>query len=658
MGTHVPTIVHYSLPTEDLVDPTEIINPVLDRAEAAQDYATQVQNLANNAITELANAGGDTLDQTLFEEISDTLFSIDAAGIGGLALVDPVSPDITAPTISEPDVVVPTAPEMDSSDIDSIIGEVPAFDVVKPSIHIPDLPDDEFPVFGVDAPTVSEIETPVKPEYTLPALPTIADVTIPSPPEYNIASFDGVMPVSDLAAPETMFVYNEAEYSSDIKDKLAEKLYADLVAGGSGLNAETEQAIWDRATARQEAENEAAYKEAHEYHSSRGFNLPEGVLNATLLEVNDRINQRKDDLNNDILVQQSNLAQVNTHFVITQAIGMEKNLMDNSNAVQNRAFEVARAVVMLANETYRIKVEQFIAQLEGYKVQAQVFETKIRAEIAKAEFYKAQIEGIKAGVEVKALLISAYNSQVEGIKTLIQMYATEMEAAKIKADIDRTKLDSYKTQAEVFGIKTDAITSQYNAYQARIAGESEKVRMYTAENQAYVSKVEGYKAGASVEQLKAEVKLAKHQGDIDSFKAILEHYKTKTTKSIAQAEAEVEIEGLKIDQFKADTSKYETTIDALIKNYLGKVEKAKAEGDILIKEREVAVHKLLAEKGITTDMIMAQSKIAAQLAAAALTSVSTSTSMGLSQSQGKTSSSTYSNGYRASISESHHYTHD
>jgi len=654
----VPILV-YSGPSsgDDLVDPEKIINPCLDRAKSATEYAEEVQALASAAIEKLANAGGDTLDQTLFEEITDTLFSITSAGIDGLSLTDPVSPDITAPTIADPSVVIPATPEMEASDIDAVIGDVPGFNVEKPSITIPDVPDDDFPVFTATEPTVSEVDTPVKPAYTLPSLPTIDDVTIPSPPEYNIASFEGTMPTADLVAPETMFVYNEAEYSSDVANKLSEKLLYDLTNGGSGLDEETEQAIYDRAISRQTTANEKAYTEALEFHSSRGFNLPEGVLNGTLIEERDRIRQGNLDLDKDILVQQSNLAQVNTQFAITQAIGMEKSLMDNSNMVQNRAFETAKAVVQMANEVYKIKVEQYITQLEGYKIQAQVYETKIRAESEKANFYKAQIDGIKAGVEAKGLLISAYNSQIEGIKTLIQMYATEMEAAKIKADIDRLKLEGYKTQAQVFGIQTDAITSKYNAYQSRIAGEAEKVKIYLADTQAYAARIDGFKAGADVEQMKAEVKLKKHQGDIESFKAILEHYKTESTKLIAQAETEVNIEGLKIEQFKADTAKYETVIDALIKNYLGKVDKAKSEGDILIKEREVAVQKMLAEKGLTADMIMAQSKIAAQLAAAALTSVSTSTSLGLSQSQGKTSSNQYSHGYSLSHREAHNYSH-
>ena len=640
---------------DDLVNPEVILDPIMDRAESAQLYAENVQALANAAILQLAESGDDFLGESIYDDITDDLFDIASGGLSGLNLINPTEPDINIPVIANPSTVIPELPEMDDSDIDSIIGEVPAFSASRPAITIPDLPDDDFPVFNESAPTLSDIDKPSAPDFTLPTIPKIDDVSIPSPPEYNTASFEGVMPTADLTPPETMFVYNEAEYSSALKDKLAEKLLYDLINGGTGLNEETEQAIWDRATSRQEDENEAAINEAMNFWASRGFSMPVGALNGTIIEVSDRIRRRKDDLNNDILVQQSKLAQENTHFAISEAIQMEKNLMDNANQVQNRAFESAKATVELAAVVYKVKTEQYIAQLEGYKVQAQVFEIKIRAEIAKAEFYKARIEGIKASVGVKELLVQAYNSQIEGIKALIQMYATQMDAAKIEADIDLTKLEAYKAQADVFATKTAALTSKYNAYQSQLAGEKTKADIYLADVQAYTALVGGFKAAAEVESTKADVKLAKHQADITGYKASIDRYLAESNRLMAKAETQIKAEGLKVESYKGDIQKYQSDIDAIVKEYLGRVDSAKARADVLIKEREVAVQKMLGEKGITTESIIAQAKVASQLAAAALTSISASTSLGLSQSQTTSKSTSETDTHSNSYSESHQH---
>ena len=54
--------------------------------------------------------------------------------------------------------------------------------------------------------------------------------------------------------------------------------------------------------------------------------MPPGMLNGNIIEVRNKIDQRNTDLNNDILVQSSNLTQNNTQFIITQAIQLEKDL--------------------------------------------------------------------------------------------------------------------------------------------------------------------------------------------------------------------------------------------------------------------------------------------------------------------------------------------
>ena len=642
---------------DDLVNPDIILDPILARAEEAQNYANTVITMSTDAIQELTAYGTSALDQDIFDIVPDDLFTIDSSGISGLNITDPVHQDVTIPTIADPATVIPAIPEMDDTDIDSIIGEVPLFTAECLPINLPDAPNDEFPVFTDADPTISDVITPSAPEYILPTAPILGEVIIPDPPDYEVISFEGVLPVADLTPPEAMFVYNEAEYSSVLKDQLSAKLYADLVTGGTGLDADTEQAIYDRAESRQQEADEQAMLEAQNLWASRGFSLPTGVLNGTMIEVTDRINRRKDDLNNDILVQQSKLAQENTHFIITQAIQLEKNLMDNANQVQNRAFEVAKVTVELAAVLYDIKVKHYSLLLEGYKVQAQVYEIRIRGEVAKAELYKARIEGVKAVVAVKELMVQAYSAQIEGIKSMVQLYGTQMEASKIAADIERLKLDSFKTKAEVFATKTEALTARYNAYQSQLAGEKIKADIYLTDAQAYQAKVSGFKAASDVELTKAQTKLAKYEGDIAAYKAIVDTYVAESNRLMAKAEVQIKAEGLKVENYKGEVQKYQVDIDALVKEYLGRVDAAKAEGDVLVKELEVAIQKLLGEKGLTSDAIIAQAKIASQLAAAALTSISASTSLGLSQTQGtsKSTSESSSSSHTNSYSESHNH---
>ena len=477
------------------------------------------------------------------------------------------------------------------------------------------------------------------------------------PPEYKDYEFDGVEPVDALKSPDAMFVYNEAEYDSDVKRQLEADLLQRLIDGGTGLDADTEAAIWARAQERQKTENDEAYQRELTFFSSRGFSLPPGQLNAKLRAVQARIDQNNQNLNNDILVQSSNLAQNNTQFIITQAIQLEKNLMDNANQVASRAFEAAKATLQFIHEQFQLELSHLGIKWDGYKALAQVYEAKIRGEVTKAELYKAQIQGIEAGTRAEALLVQAYDSTIKGISTLIQMYATEMEAAKIQSEIDMNKLRGYQTEADVYSKKVDAITSRYTARQIQISGEAEKIKLYLADNQAYETQLNARKIIADTAMTKAEIKLKGHQADIDTLRIALEQYKTESAQILAQAETEIKVAGLDVEIFKAETDQYKADIDAIVKDYLGRVEAAKAEGDILIKEREVALQKLLGEKGLTSDQIIALSKIAGQLGAAALTSTSASTNIGMSQtrSQGETNSESTSSSKTCSVSHNTNY---
>jgi len=644
----------------NFISPEDITTPVLEQATNAQQFAQSIQTTSLAAIESLGDMTVLSInDSGLFDFVTEGLFDIDNAGLAGIEVTAPEKPTRNEIVISDPQTVIGTVDPLDLSDLENINTETPPYTVERPNISFMDMPDEEFPTFTKEAPALSEILIPSKPisKDDLPDIPKISDISIPAPPEFKDYTFDGVAPVDTLKAPDAMFVHNEAEYDSDIKRQLESDLLQRLIDGGTGLDVDTEAAIWARAQERQKVENDEAYQRELNFFSSRGFSLPPGQLNAKLRAVQSRIDQKNQDLNNDILVQSSNLAQNNTQFIITQAIQLEKNLMDNANQVATRAFETAKATIQFIHEQFQLELSHLGVKWDGYKALAQVYEVKIRGEVSKAEFYKAQIQGIEAGIRVDALLVQAYDSTIKGISTLIQMYATEMEAAKIQSEIDLNKLKGYQTEADVYAQKVDAITSQYTARQIQIAGEAEKVKLYLADNQAYETMVNAQKSIVETALTKAEIKLKGHQADIETLRIALEKYKTESAHILAQADTEIKAAGLDVEIFKSETAQYEAEIDAIIKDYLGRVEAAKAEGDLQIKEAEIALQKMLGEKGLTSEQIIALSRIAGQLGAAALTSTSVSSNIGLSttRSQSETSSESDSYSRTCSVSNTTNY---
>ena len=576
--------------------------------------------------------------------------------------------------------------------------DIPDFDDGGITIAIPDPPSESIPIFNKTAPSVARAKIPDRPPFDkLPPIPILEEVVIPPAPDYETIEFKGgVVPTDDLTPPTEIFKYTEKNYQSALGTVLEGNLLSDIRTGGTGLKAETEQALWDRATARQNAENEKTYNEALNFHSSRGFDLPSGALNSTLLEVSAKINQTNTDLNNDILVKTSDLAQKNTWFIIEQAIDYEKSIKDFSDKIANRAFESAKTVVEMANAIYMTKVEAFRIRLDAWKANAEIYESEINGQRARAEVYKARIEGAGVGAKVNKTEIEAYTAQIEGLKSQISIYATEMEGAKIESEIGKIDLEIYATRANVFKSEIEGVSAVYNAYQAQVAGESAKASLLSAKAQAYEAQVKGLTANVEVNNKKVDVLIAKQQGVIETFKAAVAGHiataqaqtetgkataqaQTETGKATAQAQietgkataqaqietgkataqAQIEtgkatamVQGTKADIVRANAAIYAAQLDGNTKKYMAQIEKVKAQALVSVQENIALLQQQTQIKETGLNAMTATAKVGGQLAAAALTAISTSMSLGQSSSNNTSNNASNSAGNSASCTNS------
>lgn len=625
---------------------------VSERFSLAISYGSSAWATAWGLLNELGNTEYD------IEWEVDPWVAVPTGGLDGISADRPTTPSVSPIEIDLPSFGG-TPPETPDIDID--IEPAPPFNVTDPGFNIPGPPDVEFPTFTEAPPPITDPDIPLAPVVNLPPVPALTPISIPSPPEYNLPDFEGQLPTMDLTPPEPMFVWNEIEYNSDLLTQVKSKLLLDLVNGGSGLNTATEQAIYDRATARQELENQQMYDEALNFWSSRGWTEPPGALAGRLLETSYKIVRTRTDLGNDILVQQSKLAQENTHFIIENTLQNEKQLMDYTNQYQQRAYDAAKFVVESALIIYQAKVEAYKAQLETYRVQAQVFEARIRAEIAKAELYRAQIDGIRLSVDAQRLMIEAYTAQVNSILALIDIYKAQMEGAKIQSEIDRTKIQSFQALVEAYKAQVMATTEHYKAYQAQIAGEVAKAEFYTAQVNGYKARVEAYKAAADIQVARVTAEVELNKGRVEVFKALLDQYTAEVGAAVESAKAQVEIEKLDIIVFQAEVDRYRSEVDALSKLFLGRIEEARAKADVQIKQAELIIREAVAKYSLADASTQAAAKVAAQLAASALSIVSASAALGYQESRrdNRSASATMSasTADNTSIHVGHYYNH-
>ena len=418
---------------------------------------------------------------------------------------------------------------------------IPEFTVESPYFSFPSPPDVEFPDDPGPAPTMSEISTPSAPGYTLPPVPTISELDIPEAPEVHLPTFEASRPDNSLLSPPGELVYyQEEEYISQLKSQVYDKLLSEIQEGGTGLSADVEQAIWNRAISRLDQELERNYEEIDQGWAARGFNFPAGAMMGMRSRVRRDIDDKKLDLNRDIMVEQARLAQQNTQFIIERAVNYEQALMDHHNRVAQRAFELARLKAETGIAIYNAKVNAYAAMIEGYKADAEVFRAKLQAALSELEAYKTRMEGVRIAADVQRLYIDLYNAQLQSVMTMVEIYKAEMQGAAIKADVEKTRIQAYAEQVNAFISRIRAGTARFEAYQAEVQGRLGEVQGYSEQVRAYGMQVDAAKTGADIKTQQAQVQLDNQRMVIEKYRSEIEKYNADIQNYTMQIQAYAE----------------------------------------------------------------------------------------------------------------------
>lgn len=634
-----PPNINTGMPSFSVNVPDHASSLVTSRFSSAQGYA--------NSIWETA--------KTILQGIRIDDFAINWEGFNWPVTV-PVSDfglsglNITKPSDVELSEVI--MDEIEFSAVEPVLGDIittemaiPSFTVEDPVISIPAPPEVDWPVLDYTPAQLSDIQIPSIPDIELPMIPQLSEVVIPAPPDINIPTMELELPAYDLIAPTNMFIYNEAMYDSNLKKLLTDKLYAKLMTGGTGLDPVAEQAIYDRATSRQTIEENQLIDESLSFFASRGFPLPPGALSGALADINQKILRAREDLNNDILVNQAKLTWEDTQKIIEMSLTLEQTVMNFVNSYQQRAYEVAKSTSDAAIAVFNAQVAGYAAKIEGYKAVAVVYESRAKVETAKAETYYAIIMGVKTSAEVQKVAIDAYTAQIQGLGLLLETYKTTMEGAKIQADIDRLKIENVRSLVDTYIARVGAITSQYQAYQAQLVGESTKADVYSKQVDAYSSRVGAAKAVADVDISRAQLEVTKLDAQVTLYKSKLEKYTTDAQVAAQKVDAEVKINTLGVQQYEVRVKTYTTELETLSRVFAARIDEVRAAADIKLKEAEIAVNEAIKKKELLLESTKSAATIAAQMAAAALSSVNASASI----------SSSFSTGIQASYSHGVNY---
>jgi len=167
---------------------------------------------------------------------------------------------------------------------------------------------------------------------------------------------DGIESLLALAG--TSINWTETGYDTTLLDTLMARVLNDLQAGATGLDPSIEADIFARELARQAIEDDKSYTAINEKFGPTGFDLPTGAFTSALQEMTNAKDMRTLDTNQKIAIDQAELAQRNSQFIIGVAEKLEATKADFHAKLNQRSLDYAKAIA----DTI-MKIAESIAQL-------------------------------------------------------------------------------------------------------------------------------------------------------------------------------------------------------------------------------------------------------------------------------------------------------
>jgi chromosome segregation ATPase len=397
-----------------------------------------------------------------------------------------------------------------------------------------------------------------------------------------LPSFDSIAPTLDAVAPTELDQTLEASYRGVAPSFVtAMEGYVDAMlskhnpqyhtqmsaietqltrylAGGTGLNDSVENAIYERAKAKNNAEASRVQAGAWGDAAARGFTLPNGALMSAMQTARQAAADNNASAAREIVVMQAEMEQKNLQFAVTTSTGLRTALLNaslsyhqNLVSINGQALDYAKTTLNAVIETYNTAVKAYSAKLDGYKSDAQVFETKLRGAMAGIELYKAEIDALQALVTVDRAKVDIFRARIDSLASLANVYRAQIEAVQGRASLEKLKLDLFQSQVQSYTSLVQAKNAEWQGYSAAVNGQDAKVKIYSAQIDAYRGHISGYQAKISAQAEAVRATATTNQARADQYKATLSGYQTIAQTRGEVARTKVAIQGQLLDAFKA-----------------------------------------------------------------------------------------------------------
>lgn len=519
---------------------------------------------------------------------------------------------ITSNEVDRPDLG--DVPDVRPLDIEPFVSSISGLAIPNPPAWIA-APQEPTP------PVIQEVEIPLPPVLVLPTPPALLDIQPPSFAGLNIPQLNATAPTFTETALPGAFQWAEPTYRTEILDEVLVKI-RELWSGRLGIPEAVEDAIFERAMAREELIANREIDSVAEEFSSRGFTMPTGMQAARVDQMRQELTLKKMGANREFTIKIAEWQIENVRFGIQQAVAAENIFVNVFMNMAARMFEAAKFRVESLLNIYNAQIALYNARIAQFQAEAQVFEVRLRAELAKIEVFKAEVEAEIARGQINEQRVRAYVGMVQAVQTQVDIYKVYMQGAEIRSNVVRNRIDAYRAEVEAFAARIDAGRIQFDAYEALIKGEVAKAGIVDSEARAYAALVQGKASIADVDVKRADLMIQKNRSLIDAYLADLDFEKTRVA-------AQVSVIGAGAQAYVADTQRFSAQAGA---------ETAKATLAVTAKEAEIRTNisfyqaqvqaylgnmeQLIRQASLVVESLKSAGQISSTLAAGAMAGVS------------------------------------
>lgn len=586
-----------------------------------------------------------TTNLSIMNGRADSMIGLATGVINNLSAIT-VDPEPATPIAVLPDIVIPAVSKVTPPNNMDQFGSVPAF--VTPSfddiwatlgfslsdvdITVPPFvstvgalvfPTAPPPIDTSGMPTAPVLDTVTIPTLIDPTMPVLSDLDAIVIPDFTfptLPTYTDTAPTFDATAPTTVLDYTEPTYSSEVLSDIKSRLRSQL-AGGTGIPDAIQQALFDRARAREMFTALEAEQGAFDTYASRNFSMPPGMLVANVNAAREKSRLAQNELERAILIKATDTEIENLKQAVVQGMAYETLLHNYINNVAQRSFEAAKAHLDAGITLYNAQATIFNARSQAYGITAQVFKIRTDAAMEVLEVFKAQIQGEIAKGQVNEQRVRQYEAQVKAVGEVVDIFRAKMEGARVQSEIVKSQIEGYKTGVEAYDAILKARKTAFDAFESEAKGVQAQATALEAEARAYAATVGAQEARSNVKIRYIDARIAAIDSSVKKFASQIEAERDQIAAVLDSIRA-------RATAFTADVGRYTAEIEGLTKTQLAslQIQEARLRNNLayfetLMHEYDARLGRVLQQTTLKVEGLKSAGQITSTLGAGAMAAI-------------------------------------